>query len=429
MRWTRIGPSSWAFLALVISFSAIGRRALALASVVAMPSAANSDAARLAIISCWCCELPPKLRARRGVAGMVGVSVVFDQPRSVRPRSSSFCLTSSRLFWPKLVMLSRSSSVLVSSSPTVLIWARLRQLRGRSDRSRSSIGRSRSGERGGDVGDLAELEALRLVAQVGDEVDQRAQRGAGRGERLARRDRTVGLDVEDEAVVVGALLDAGRLDLEHHAADRREDRVDRDDADGAVLRCHGRSTGSHGRGSTVRSTARRPLALSVAMCRSLLRISISARALDVAGGDRRPGHARRGAARCPRRLIEVSTMSLRFKMMSVTSSAMPAIVSNSCSASSKRTAVMAAPGIDDSRVRRSELPMRVAEAGLERADGEPLAVVVFVADGFDGGALNDEHEGAFDCLVGFELLGVELDDERLAHGHVDVLALREGRGR
>ena len=36
---------------------------------------------------------------------------------------------------------------------------------------------------------------------------------------------------------------------------------------------------------------------------------------------------------------------------------------------------MAAPGIDDSRVRRSELPMRVAEAGLERADGEPLAVV------------------------------------------------------
>ena len=55
--------------------------------------------------------------------------------------------------------------------------------------------------------------------------------------------------------------------------------------------------------------------------------------------------------------VEVSTMSLRFRMMSVTSSAMPAMVSNSCSASSKRTAVMAAPGIDDSSVRRSELPM------------------------------------------------------------------------
>ena len=37
----------------------------------------------------------------------------------------------------------------------------------------------------------------------------------------------------------------------------------------------------------------------------------------------------------------------------------------------------------------------VAEAGLERADGEALTIVVFVADGFDGGALNDEHGCAF----------------------------------
>ena len=43
-------------------------------------------------------------------------------------------------------------------------------------------------------------------------------------------------------------------------------------------------------------------------------------------------------------------------MMSVTSSVTPLIVSNSWSASSKRTWVTAAPGIDDSRVRRSELP-------------------------------------------------------------------------
>ena len=43
-------------------------------------------------------------------------------------------------------------------------------------------------------------------------------------------------------------------------------------------------------------------------------------------------------------------------MMSVTSSVTPVMVSNSWSASSKRTAVMAAPGIDESRVRRSELP-------------------------------------------------------------------------
>ena len=51
-------------------------------------------------------------------------------------------------------------------------------------------------------------------------------------ERVARRDRTVGLDLERELVVVGGLLDAGGLDRERHPAHRREDRVDRDDPDG-----------------------------------------------------------------------------------------------------------------------------------------------------------------------------------------------------
>src|SRR5690606_27734091 len=52
------------------------------------------------------------------------------------------------------------------------------------------------------------------------------------GERLAGGDGAVGLDVEDEAVELGGLLDAGRLDVEGDAAHRREDGVDRDDADG-----------------------------------------------------------------------------------------------------------------------------------------------------------------------------------------------------
>ena len=43
-------------------------------------------------------------------------------------------------------------------------------------------------------------------------------------------------------------------------------------------------------------------------------------------------------------------------MMSVTSSFTPGRVVNSWRASSKRTWVMAAPGIDDSSVRRRELP-------------------------------------------------------------------------
>ena len=50
------------------------------------------------------------------------------------------------------------------------------------------------------------------------------------------------------------------------------------------------------------------------------------------------------------------TTSFRFKMMSVTSSFTPGSVVNSCSASSKRIWVTAAPGMDERSVRRSELP-------------------------------------------------------------------------
>jgi hypothetical protein len=53
---------------------------------------------------------------------------------------------------------------------------------------------------------------------------------------------------------------------------------------------------------------------------------------------------------------EDTTRLLRFKMMSVTSSFTPGTVVNSCSTPSIRMLVTAAPGIDDSSVRRSELP-------------------------------------------------------------------------
>ena len=82
-------------------------------------------------------------------------------------------------------------------------------------------------------------------------------------------------------------------------------------------------------------------------------------------------------------------------MRSVTSSLTPGIVSNSWSASSKRTWVTAAPGIDESSVRRRLLPERVAEARLERRDHERLRVAVGLA-GLDLGALDDQHTG---CLL------------------------------
>jgi len=54
---------------------------------------------------------------------------------------------------------------------------------------------------------------------------------------------------------------------------------------------------------------------------------------------------------------ERTTTSFRLRMISVTSSVIPSIVSNSCSAASNFTVVIAAPGIDERSMRRNELPM------------------------------------------------------------------------
>jgi len=53
---------------------------------------------------------------------------------------------------------------------------------------------------------------------------------------------------------------------------------------------------------------------------------------------------------------ERNTTCFRFRMMSVTSSVTLGMVENSCSTPSIFTAEMAAPGIDESRVRRRALP-------------------------------------------------------------------------
>jgi hypothetical protein len=47
----------------------------------------------------------------------------------------------------------------------------------------------------------------------------------------------------------------------------------------------------------------------------------------------------------------------------------------------------------DGREQRSpeRIPEGMAEAGLERADGEPLAVAAVLVEDFDGGSLDDQH--------------------------------------
>ena len=53
---------------------------------------------------------------------------------------------------------------------------------------------------------------------------------------------------------------------------------------------------------------------------------------------------------------EETTSSLMLRISSVTSSLTPGTVVNSCRTPSIRMLVTAAPGMDDSRVRRTELP-------------------------------------------------------------------------
>ena len=77
--------------------------------------------------------------------------------------------------------------------------------------------------------------------------------------------------------------------------------------------------------------------------------------------------------------------------MSVTSSVIPAIVSNSWSASSKRTWVTAAPGMDDSSVRRRELPIVWPNPGSSGLMVNFWRLSSAASIGFDGRSLNDQH--------------------------------------
>src|SRR5665647_2028660 len=94
------------------------------------------------------------------------------------------------------------------------------------------------GERGLGAGALAGdrrrlAEALHLL-DVREDRELADQDLGSLAERVLRVDRAVGRDVERELVVVGALTDAGGLDLVGDAAHGREDRVDRDHADGVL---------------------------------------------------------------------------------------------------------------------------------------------------------------------------------------------------
>src|SRR5690606_1812648 len=80
-------------------------------------------------------------------------------------------------------------------------------------------------------GRRADLDALSLDVELTGQAEQLDQRATRRGESITRPDRRLGLDIDDELVEVGTALDASGLDLVRHLEHRRVDRVDRNPPD------------------------------------------------------------------------------------------------------------------------------------------------------------------------------------------------------
>src|SRR5258708_19156377 len=159
--------------------------------------------ARFASISFWWAALPPKRLPFFG-AGMT--SLLLDperQPALVELLNDFLERLRTEVRDREQVVLGLLHELTdrVDAGPLEAVPRPLRQVE-LFDRE-VEIGRSRRRRR-----HFTELQAPGLLGQLGNEVDELAQRVTGRRERIARRDRTIGLDLEREAIEVRRLLDA-----------------------------------------------------------------------------------------------------------------------------------------------------------------------------------------------------------------------------
>ena len=185
-----------------------------------------------------------------------------------------------------------------------------------------------------------------------------AEEIGGEADGFLRRDGAVGPHFEDELVVVGHLADARAFDVIVHAADRRMDRVDGDVAERQIA--VGVAVGD--------LVAAAALETRFELERAFLRQRGDVRRriedldvgvlLEVGGGDdARPLLLE--VQRLRTFAVQLKGTCLRLRTTSVMSSTTPVRDENSWSTPSTRTAVIAAPSMDESSTRRSALPIVV----------------------------------------------------------------------
>src|SRR5947207_5527580 len=175
----------------------IGRSALALASVVTKASAAMSDAARLPNMAFWCAASPPKRRPFLGAAGVPGMASALLAAERQTPLVQLLEHLVERL----LAEVGDGQQIVLALEDELAHRIDLRSL----EAVAGPLGQVEIFDRQVEIGraaaggaDIAELEALRRVAHLGHQSDERAERVARRRQRLARRDGPVGFDIDHQ---------------------------------------------------------------------------------------------------------------------------------------------------------------------------------------------------------------------------------------
>src|SRR5688572_1934295 len=209
-------------LANVISFSANGRSCFAFASVVSMPSCTNSCAAIVDNRSLWWAGFEPS----RGPFFGFGTGLLLPQAETELLELGldlvdRLLAEVADIHQLGLRLLHQVADGVDALSLEAVV---------RTDRKVQVLDRDRVVA--GLILVLRRTDGdARRLGQVREELDELEQGSARGRERLARGDRAVRLDVQDQTVTVGHLLHARVLDRVGDLTDGREDRVHRDHAD------------------------------------------------------------------------------------------------------------------------------------------------------------------------------------------------------